>query len=250
MAAGILLAMSIVLIASGTLASLWASFGGAFASLQRRWAKTEPTLSLSEQQVQAMRDRFVQMSAENVALRNRLKEYEAIRGEGNVPPQRIAVARANIVARSARQGRRFCEADAGAIDGVEPGMPVLAGWTLVGFIASVQESRCLIQQLTDSESRVPAAVYNGQELLAEGVVAGSGKRAELALNYLEDRQGLEISPGMRVVSSGLDELPPGIGIGLVAAASRSPSSDHWSVQVMPARVMDGLDSVLIVRFGR
>jgi rod shape-determining protein MreC len=247
--AGILVAVSILLISTDALVSLWSSFSGVFISLQRSSSAVNAEPSLTDQQVETMRERFVQMSVENVSLRNRLKEYESIRGEGGVAPQRVSVARGSIVARSARSGRRFCELDVGALDGVEEGMAAIAGWSLIGSVASVQENRCLVQQLTDSESRVPAALFNGQDLLAEGVISGTGRRDELALNYLEDRQGLDITPGLRVVSAGLNDLPAGIGIGLVSVASRSASSDHWTIQVVPMRVAETVDSVLIVTFG-
>jgi cell shape-determining protein MreC len=197
----------------------------------------------------SLEEQLVRANAENALLRTRLQDYLSIRGEGGVPPEQVVVVRARIIARTLRQGRRYCELDAGAVDGVAVGMAACLGWNLVGAVTGVREGRALVQLVSDSESRVPATLIDGETILAEGVLSGSGRRGLLLLDYIEERDGLRVSAGQRVVTAGSDgRFPPGLVLGTVAAASRSPSADHWHVEVQPLREADTAESLLILRF--
>jgi cell shape-determining protein MreC len=113
----------------------------------------------------------------------------------------------------------------------------------------VQEGRSLVQLVSDSESRIPAALLDGEMVVAEGVLSGSGKRGLLLLDYIEERDGLQVGVGQRVVTAGSDgRFPPGLVLGTVNAASRSATADHWHVEVVPLREADIADSLLILKF--
>jgi rod shape-determining protein MreC len=161
------------------------------------------------------------------------------------------VVRARIIARTVRQGRRYCELDAGAVDGISIGMAACLGWSLVGAVVGGQEGRSLVQLVSDSESRIPAALLDKEARIAEGVLSGSGRRGLLLLDYIEERDGLQVTAGQRVVTAGTDgRFPPGLVLGTVTAASRSATADHWHVEVAPLREADSADSLLILRFER
>ncbi len=207
-----------------------------------------PTLTPSEQLLH-MSEQMVRINAENAILRSRLQDYLSIKGEGGVPPEQAVMVRARVIARTLRQGRRYCELDAGAVDGVGVGMAVCLGWSLVGTVVGVQEGRCLVQQVTDSESRVPAALLGEEAIIAEGVLSGVGKRGLLMLDYIEERRDLVVKPGQQVVTAGTQgRFPPGLVLGTVVAASRSATADHWHVEVTPMREADIAESLLILRF--
>ena len=196
-----------------------------------------------------LEDQLVRANAENALLRTRLQEYLSIRGEGGIPPEQAVVVRARIISRTLRQGRRYCEMDAGAVDGVVVGMAACLGWSLVGTVVGVQEGRSLVQLVTDTESRVPATLLSGETILAEGVLAGSGHRGRLLLDYIEERDGFQVMVGQRVVTAGSDgHFPPGLVLGTVTAASRSATADHWHVEVAPIREADSADSLLMLKF--
>jgi cell shape-determining protein MreC len=128
-------------------------------------------------------------------------------------------------------------------------MAVCAGWSLVGLVAGVQEGRCLVQQLSDSESRVPALLMDSEKMIAEGVLTGIGKRGLFLLDFIEDRGGIEVTKGMHVVSAGSDaRLPPGLVIGTVSDSSRSSTANHWRVEVTPLRVAEACETLLVLRF--
>lgn len=243
--AGSLAVVALGLAVTGLGPWLWGRTAGLLTPVKRGLGAGEATVDESL----ALREQVVRLNAENVLLRTRLGEYAAIRGEGGLPPEQAVVVRARILGRTLREGRRYCEIDAGAVDGVGKGMAACLGWTLAGLVAGVQEGNALVQLVSDSESRIAAALIDGEKVLAEGVLRGTGKRARLVLDYVEDREGLAITPGMRVVTAGSDgRLPPGLVLGLVASAVRSSTADHWHVEVAPLREAESADSLLILRF--
>lgn len=243
--AGSLAVVALGLAASGIGPWFWGKVAGGLAPVKRGLAGGEA----SGDELVALREQVIRLNAENVLLRTRLGEYAAIRGAGSVPLEQSVMVRARIVARTLREGRRYCEIDAGAVDGVTKGMAACLGWTLTGLVAGVQEGRALVQLVSDGESRIAAALIDGEKVVAEGVLRGTGHRAKLTLDYVEDRDGLAIVPGMQVVTAGSDgRLPPGLVLGLVVTAVRSSTADHWRVEVAPLREAESADSLLILRF--
>lgn len=233
-------------IASGLVGQAWERLDLAMRPWQRGLA---PEVTAVEDQ--ALREQVLRLGTENTFLRGRLADYQAIRGEGRIDPQQAVVVRARIIGRTVRAGRRYIELDAGALDGVAKGLPVCNGWSLVGVVAGVQDGRCLVQQVTDSASRIPAAIVDGKEVLAEGVLTGTGRRGLMDLSFVEDRPGLAIVPGAAVVTVGADErIPSGLVLGTVAEANRSTSADHWRIAVRPLRTADAAESLLVLGFAR
>ncbi len=203
----------------------------------------------SDAETSALREEVIRLNAENVTLRTRLSEYLSIRGEGGVPPAQVVVVRGRIISRTQRANRRFCELDVGAIDGVAKGLPVCSGWSLLGVVVGVQEGRCLVQEVADAESRIPAAVMDGRQKLEEGVLSGLGHPRPLALDYLEVQDGVEIGPGMPVVTAGADgRLPAGLVLGTIETATRGGVGEHWHITVDPVRTTDNVESLLVIRF--
>lgn len=202
-----------------------------------------------EQELTALREQAIRLNAENVVLRTRLSEYLSIKGEGGVPPEQAVVVRARVIARTQRAGRRYCELDAGAIDGVAKGMPACSGWSLIGVVVGLQDGRCLVQEVRDVESRIPAMILDTKRKVAEGVLAGGGRTRRLALDFVEVQEGVEIQAGMQVVTAGADgRLPAGLVIGTVAEATRGGSGEHWRIAVEPVRTADNVESLLLIRF--
>ncbi len=210
----------------------------------------------------ALREQVARLAAENAELRERLSEFQAIQGEGGVPPARLVVARGRIIARTRRTGRRFLELDVGRVDGVQKGMAVTLGWTLIGQVSGTDDGRCLVQEVGDGESRIAAAVIDpggpglsgapvtAPKRLAEGVLAGRGQRARFALDFVEASPDLELVPGQAVVTAGADgRFPAGLVLGRIFSATHA-GTESWQVEVAPARDAELAESVLILRFTR
>jgi cell shape-determining protein MreC len=242
----VLVAATGVLVWTGLAERVWQRVGSPLLAWQKTLAsRDEPPPEAGDI---ATRERMIRLNAENVLLRRRLGEYAEIVGEGRVAPDQVVVARGQIVARTVRQGRRYCELDVGAVDGVEVDMAAVLGWSLVGMVKGRSPGRCLVREITDGESRIPAALYSDKELLAEGVLRGTGDADAALLEFVEDRPGLEVGPGQRVVTAGLDGgAPAGLVLGVVTAAERGGAADHWRITVAPLRSAATSDSLLVLR---
>jgi cell shape-determining protein MreC len=232
--------LTAALVATGAARRVWQWSAGSLGIWQASLVGSDPEAELQAQ----LQERLIRLNVENVLLRRRLNEYRQIEGDGHLPPAQVVVARGRIVARTQRPGRRFCELD---VDGVDRGMPVVLGWTLIGSIAGMQAGRCVVRQLSDMDSRVPAALYDDQELLAEGVLRGTGAVDEAALDLVEDRPGLTVVKGQLIVSAGLAGFPPGLALGTVLDAERGGPAGHWVITVRLLRTAERADSLLVIR---
>lgn len=215
----------------------------------------------------ALREQVAKLGADNAEMRTRLGEYAQIQGEGKVPAERVVIARGRIISRTRRSGRRYLELDIGRVDGVVKGMPVAMGWTLVGQIAGTDDGRCLVQELTDAECRVAATVIDlgvgidspaeGESAkkavptrLCEGVLAGTGRRDELVLTFIDAAPELPLRPGLAVVTAGADgRFPAGMVLGSISEANHA-GSDAWQVRVVQPRDPELAESLLVLRFDR
>ncbi len=244
--AGILVAVGLVLVASEVVQQAWNRQAG----LLEPWQRAMAGAGLADDGSEAARtvEALANAQAELAMLRGRLTEYESIRGEGGIDPRDALLGRPHVIARSTRQGRRYVEIDFGSLDGVEPGMAAIVGWSLVGVVDGVNEGRSSIRQVTDAESRVPAVLMADDRVVAEGVLAGNGTRGLLSLDFVEDRQGLLIEPGQRVVTAAQPPtIPRGLVLGVVTAASRSPATDHWRIEVVPLHVAEACETLALLR---
>lgn len=237
------LALATLALALGS-GALWGRPGW----LLDRWQRTIAGGGASSDRIRALEAQVVRLNAENVLLRGRLDQYAGIRGEGGFPPERVVVARGRVVGRTARIGRRFLELDIGTSDGVVRDLPVAAGWDLAGMVVGVREGRCLVEELSDSESRIPASISDGRQMLAEGVLAGDGEPGWARLDFVEPREGLRLDSGLAVVTAGSDgRLPPGLAIGRIATARHDISTEHWRIRVKLGCDASTAESLLVLK---
>ncbi len=239
-----LLAVATGVLATGGAAALWGRPGWLLTPWQRAVAPSGE----QHDALKSLQDRVTRLTAENALLRARLKQYGSIAGEGSFPPEQVVAARGRIVGRTARTGRRFIELDVGTADGVLRDLPVADGWNLVGLTAGMREGRCLVQDLADSESRVPASIVDATGVIAEGVLAGAGEPGFARLDFIEPRDGLRIDAGMAVVSAGSDgRLSPGLSIGRIESAGRGSGGEHWQLRVRLSGDAGAAESLLVLR---
>ena len=207
-------------------------------------------------------ERLASALAETARLRSRLADYQGIAGEdalAGIAP----VARGRVVERTSRLGRRYIALDIGGDQGVVPGLAVVAGRSLVGVVAGIRSSRCLVQLVSDSMCRIPAALVDPRQaapaaLTAQGVAAGTGRAAGLRMDLVEDLPGLVIAPGQVAVSTG-GTFPAGLVLGVVETAVRpgggqvnpvaanGGSAGHWRIDLRPLRTAEQSDTLLVVR---
>jgi cell shape-determining protein MreC len=256
MVAGALALVTLVLVLTPVGAWVRARAGNLLLPLERRLASSGTGAGAGSATASApagdeaagdLRAEIAHLQAENQLLRDRLSDYQAIRGEGGMPLVQSLAVRARIVARSARAGRRYLELDAGAADGVARGQAAVSGYNLIGVVAGVQDSRCLVQEVCDGESRIGAVVLGERQQVADGVCAGGGRAGALALQDLPDLDHLGLAVGQAVLTAGGEGLPRGLVLGAIATAVPPGGGlDHWQVTVAPLRTSANLESLIIL----
>lgn len=153
-----------------------------------------------------------------------------------------AVVAARVVLRTPDRWFEQVVVDAGSLDGVEPGMPVVTSEGLVGRVVGVTPRQATVMLLTDPASGVGAMVLATRDA---GVVLGSHvQRGRLVLTFYSP--GAAPRPGQLVVTSGYGgQFPPGIPVGTVESVERGRLTPLATVR--PAVDLDRLTEVLVLR---
>ncbi|MCX9146173.1 rod shape-determining protein MreC [Erythrobacter sp. WG] len=143
------------------------------------------------------------VKAENARLRGLLGL-----NEGTTRP--IAVAR--LVGTTATSGRRHAYVNAGASDGVAPGMPVLSERGVIGRVLETGRSSARVLLLTDSESVLPV------RRAADNVIAFAEGRGDGLLRIRLVNLGVNpLKVGDVMVTSGAGGYyRPGVAVAVIA----------------------------------
>ncbi|SPJ25237.1 rod shape-determining protein MreC [Palleronia abyssalis] len=141
-----------------------------------------------------------------------------------------------VLADSGSPFRKSVLLNIGARDGLQDGWAATDGLGLVGRISGVGQTSSRVILLTDSNSRVPAAIQpSGQR----AIVAGDNS-PNPPLDFLESAD--RVRPGDRVVSSGDGGvLPAGLLIGTVVQGSDN------RLRVRPAADYERLEFLRVLR---
>ena len=190
--------------------------------------------------------RLKEVEAENAQLRELLNFVSAnpsIRGYigGDIIDQSGLVG-SQVIGRDPNPYVSFVIINRGRQDGLEQGMPVVAGGgRLVGRIDEVRPSWAKVQLLIDPSSRVNGIV---QASRATGLVAGQPD-GSLVLEQVP--QADQISVGDTVVTSGRGGLlPKGLIIGQVLMIEQLNVEAYQQAELQPAVDFRRLESVLVI----
>jgi rod shape-determining protein MreC len=154
--------------------------------------------------LRATRVRAAQIESENRSLR-------ALLGAPRMNEGRPIAAR--IIADAGHGFVRSFLIAAGTAHGVRRGLAVVNAEGLIGRVTEVGERSARVLLLVDLNSRISVRI---QRTRSRAIMAGDNT-SEPRLLYLP--QDTQVRPGDRVVTSGHDGvLPPGIPVGIVAAA--------------------------------
>lgn len=134
-----------------------------------------------------------------------------------VPAEVVAVAPAQSLSRTVT-------IDAGSRDGITPDMTVINGDGLVGRVRTVAPWNATVLLAIDPASAVGVRLEHSMEI---GIATGrsSGEAPGLSLQLLDGQAS--VAPGNRVVtfgSRGNRPYVPGVPVGVVAAAGRTPGT--------------------------
>ncbi len=188
------------------------------------------------------------LAVENVQLREELSKaavFEQLLHYERENPQ-LEFLPADVIGRDTDPNLHTLRLNKGLADGVVEDMSVVTERGLVGRVTEVGPNWCQVLLLIDNASNVRARLGQSR---AEGVVDGRGEGA-LLMDYIS--QGIAISPGEYVLTSGMGEhFPAGIVIGQVTSVHQSDEALFQQADVRPSVDFERLEVVLIItNFGR
>ena len=165
--------------------------------------------------------RAMQMETENVQLRRLLGVRETV----DVPS--VAV---EVLYTPAHPSKESIVLNKGSIDGIEPGMPVIAEGGIGGQIRRGTPKTAEAALVTDDKTSVPALLKrNGIRVL----VFGSGQPGQIEVRYLS--LDVDIKVGDELVSSGIGGYyPAGLMIGEITSIETNSAQGFVRAIVEPS----------------
>ncbi len=178
--------------------------------------------------------RLKEIEAENTAWR------ELFQFKRNAPTYQTLAA--EVIGRDANALVQFIIISIGEMDGVRPGMPVVAGGArLVGRVAHVFPRASKVQLINDAASAVNALVESSR---ATGLVRGQPD-GSLKMDFI--RMEEQVAPGDIILTSGLGgDLPRALIIGQVTEVEKRDIDLFQSARIRPAVNLTQLEIVLVI----
>jgi rod shape-determining protein MreC len=128
----------------------------------------------------------------------------------------------------------------GELDGLNPGMPVLAPEGVVGVISSTSPHAARVLLITDPNSGVDVLV---QRTRSRGIVSGLLEQGAV-LKYVKRAEDVQV--GDRLITSGLDGIfPKGVSVGHVTHISRKDRGLFLHAEVTPSADASRIEEVLV-----
>jgi rod shape-determining protein MreC len=174
------------------------------------------------------------------AVRER-KELLAMSGLDEITSLKRVTAR--VATSSLDNFNAKIEIDKGSKDGISVGMPVAAGYGLVGRIVTVTPKASLVLLFTDPGSEVGVRHANSGVV---GIIEGDGPGKQMMVSRL-DPTAL-INPGDVMVTSGLvnSRYPAGLEVGTVVSAKQEQGKLDQTVVMKPFAELDRLTFVAVL----
>jgi rod shape-determining protein MreC len=134
--------------------------------------------------------------------------------------------------------------DKGRADGVDVGYPVVGAGGLVGQVIQSFHHTCVVQLITDGQSKV--GVTFGNQLT--GIVDGQGPGNDMTLDLVPPHT--PVQKGEILYTSGLQaaSFPPGIPVATVESFHNEAGASQESITVDPAANLDELAYVDVVQW--
>lgn len=204
--------------------------------------------SQESKELQLLKEQLAQVQSEALRLSEVEKENDRLRelldGLEHMPD--FEVMHAQVIGADPGLWFQYIIVNRGAKDGIEIGMPVVAANGLVGRVTALGQNWARVLTLLDTQSAVHGIVERTRDY---GVVKGNllmGDETDMArMMYLPT--DVELNPGDRVLSSGLDNVfPKGLIIGEVVEVARQQDSRQRYAVVNPAVDFYHLEDVAIL----
>ena len=166
--------------------------------------------------------------------------------------RRPTARHANVLrAHDASPFRKSISIDRGVSDGVREGNPVVTGRVFLGTIQSAQAHFARAMLVTDTASRLWAAVVTQEGARAEGALRGGGDPARLRLRFARTHEGMTVRVGDPVTTSNYDEkVPAGLLVGTVAEVGDADGDGLLEVFVRPQMDLERSTTVMVLEGAR
>ncbi|MBD2858765.1 rod shape-determining protein MreC [Spongiibacter sp. KMU-158] len=186
--------------------------------------------------LEARMQKYVELSAENVRLRELMNSAERLRD---------TVVVAEVVGVAADPNRHVITVDKGSRQNAFVGQPVIDAQGLVGQLIEVGKLYSRVLMITDASHAVPVRVSrNGLRAVAQG----TGLIDELRLAHVAATTDIRV--GDILVSSGLGgRFPAGYPVGEVTEVLIDPGKPFAEVRARPLAELDRGRNLLLV-FGK
>ncbi|HEX8770733.1 MAG TPA: rod shape-determining protein MreC [Acidimicrobiales bacterium] len=218
--------------------TVFSPVGDFFGGLARYGDVKAENAKLRRELDQAHNDNLRQAGAERDL--QSLMELQNLEFAGNIP----SVA-ARVISDAPSNFQMTVNIDRGSDQGIEKGMPVVAGAGLVGRVVDVSRSTATIMLITDQASNVGVRLQSSGDI---GVTRGGGASQQMRVDLID--LGAKIEEGAAVVTSGLQEsvFPPDIPVGRVVKATVSQGALQQQVTIEPVVDLRRLEFVRVLKW--
>lgn len=170
-----------------------------------------------------------------------LKEYLGIKEE-HID---CTFENAKITGRQANTYTTVYTVDKGSYHGIEPGMPVIDKFGIIGCVSEVGLTWSKVTPITEPDLSLGVTVERTGE---SGVCSGSfnaAKNSKCVLSYVSDKADLK--QGDRIITSDESSLyPKGILVGIVDSTETNALSRETIAYIIPAADLKNAESVMII----
>ncbi|MCU0427254.1 MAG: rod shape-determining protein MreC [Candidatus Kapabacteria bacterium] len=189
----------------------------------------------------ALRDENYRLSREIAQTRRAVAENERFRALLQFRDSSdYAVRPARIVGRIMDKSRYYLTLNAGALDSVFTGMPIVNDKGLVGFVFSSARHHAIVQTILDKDTRIAAKVERSR---VNGIIAWEGG-ANLYLTNVAKTE--DVKEGDIVVTSDYSSrYPADIAIGKIVEKKDEPTTLFWKLRIEPAVHFPSLEYVFV-----
>jgi rod shape-determining protein MreC len=152
----------------------------------------------------------------------------------------VPMIAARVIGVSAGTASMTIQLDRGERDGIRKDMGVITPDGVVGKVVETYRNEAQVLLLTDKDGGVGAMLAVSR---IHGPVGGQGEPL-LVMKYVANDD--EVSPGERVITSGMDRIfPRDIPVGTVADVK--PGNTFKQIRIKPAANLERLEEVLVLK---
>lgn len=199
----------------------------------------------------ALRDENAELQRDLDTIRGELARAEGVLRENESLREMLDLAfvgdiprvHAEVVNVAVGNFESTVQIDRGTDDGIEVGMPVVAGQGLVGQVSQASRRRATVRLISDANSGVGARLAESQ---VPGILRGTGSASQLRLGFIDPE--VPVADGEFVETSGVDlsAYPPGLPIGRVVSAEATRGNLDQDIVVAPFVDLDHLRFVAVL----